>query len=81
MRRKALIATLFLPLPFAALPLAGVLVGMSGGAHTVVVNPPAVEQRQIQQDVPWTQPDPLAYGMSNPLQSGCDVSKELRSES
>ncbi len=81
MRRKALIATLVLPLPFAALPLAGVLLGMTGGGHTIVVNAPVVEQRQMQHDARWTQPHPLAYGISDPFESGCDVPKELRSES
>lgn len=81
MRRKALIATLLLPLPFAALPLAGVLLGMTGGAQTIVVNAPQVEQRQMQQDVPWVEPNPLAYGISDPFESGCDVPKDLRSES
>lgn len=81
MRRKALIATLLLPLPFAALPLVGVLLGMTGGSHTLVVDAPQREQLQIQFTVADPQVAPLAYGISDPLHAGCGVPSELRSES
>lgn len=81
MRRKALIATLLLPLPFAALPLVGVLLGMTGGSHALIVDERQVERLQIQFTVTETQVAPLAYGISDPFYAGCDVPSELRSES
>ena len=79
MQRKVLI-TLLLPLPFAALPLVGVLVGMGGGQRGVVVER-AVEQRQMQFDSPNTQANPLAMGVSEPLRDGCNGDAEARAES
>lgn len=81
MRRKALIATLLLPLPFAALPLVGVLFGMSGGPGTVIVDARRVEDRPMQFDTGPAQPDPVLYGIQGPFQGGCDGHPELRAES
>ena len=81
MQRKVLIATLLLPLPFAALPLVGVLVGMGGGARSVAVESRAVEQRQVQFDWPNTQVNPLAMGVSDPLRDGCPTAADVRAES
>ena len=81
MRRKAMIATLLLPLPFAALPLVGVLLGMGGGSHTVVVDTRPAEARQIQLDSPKADAGSLAYGLSDPFQGGCGVQADLRAES
>ncbi|MEO6398896.1 MAG: hypothetical protein ABIP13_10555 [Tepidiformaceae bacterium] len=80
MQRKVLIATLLLPLPFAALPIIGVLFGMGGGARGFVVER-AVEQRQMQFDSPNTRTNPLAMGVSDPLRDGCDGDAEARAES
>jgi len=81
MRRKALIATLILPLPFAALPLVGVLLGMTGSSPALIVDARQFEQLQSQFNVADTQVAPLAYGISDPLRAGCNVSSELRNES
>ena len=81
MRRKALIATLLLPLPFAALPLVGVLLGMAGSSHTIIVDAREIGQLQSQLNLTGTQVAPLAYGISDPFQAGCAVPSELRSES
>ncbi|MEP7215244.1 MAG: hypothetical protein ABI782_03275 [Anaerolineaceae bacterium] len=81
MQHKALIATLLLPLPFAALPLVGVLLGMTGGSPAVIVDAQQVEQLQSQFNLTNTQANPLAYGISDPSHAGCDVPSELRSES
>ena len=84
MQRKALIATLLLPLPFAALPLVGVLLGMTGSSHTIVVDARQLEQRPLYHDVPSAVSSglsSLAYGLSNPVENGCDASKDLRAES
>ena len=80
MRRRALIATLLLPLPFAALPLIGVLLGMSGGPETVVIDRRLVEDRQMRYNVPEPTHS-LAYGAAELPQGGCEGASGLRSES
>lgn len=81
MRRKALFATLLLPLPFAALPLVGVLLGMTGNSQTVIVDTRQPVARQMQLDIPKAQSDPLAYGVSDQSPNGCAIPSELSRES
>lgn len=81
MRRKALIATVLLPLPFAALPLAGVLLGMGGGPSNLAIESRTAVTSQVQVDLSTLQTIPLARGVTDPLGAGCDTSPGLRSES
>ncbi|MBA4180171.1 MAG: hypothetical protein C0506_06230 [Anaerolinea sp.] len=81
MRRNALIALLLLPLPFAALPVVGVLIGGANGPGEIVIDAHVAEYGAPVWDLPEESAGPLAYGVSEPSHfAGCEVASDLRIE-
>lgn len=75
MRRSVIIAAFLLPLPFAALPLASLLVG--GPATEPTTELATVTQIPASFDETGdidARVDPLAYGLAEHDQFGCDSS-------
>lgn len=69
MRRNALIAALLLPLPFAALPVIGVLLGMSS-PDEIVIDARVAEQSAPKWDLPRDEGS-LAYGVADTSKGDC----------
>lgn len=78
MRRNALIAALLLPLPFAALPVVGVLLGMSG-PEEIVIDARVAEQAAPKWDLP-AEVGSLAYGVSETSHWDCSDASVSRIE-
>ena len=73
MRRKVLVGTLLLPLPFAALPVIAMFFGASGSQpHTFVVQSPTSDSMTVSALLPSVSVHALAYGVPGGHDGGCD---------
>ncbi len=80
MRRNAFIAALLLPLPFAALPVVGVLIGMAGEPDEIVIDARVAEQQAPAWDLPAASQGSLAYGVSDTSHPACGDASVSRIE-
>lgn len=80
MRRNAFIAALFLPLPFAALPVIGVLIGSASGPGEIVIDARVAEYGAPAWDLPDDGHGSLAYGVSESSRPECPDASALRIE-
>ena len=71
MRRNAFIAALLLPLPFAALPVVGVLVGSASGPNEIVIDA-SVTQQAPSWDLPDGTQASMAYGVADTSHRSCE---------
>ena len=71
MRRNTFIAALLLPLPFAALPVVGVLVGHGGPSNEIVIDASVTKQAPAW-DLPRTAEGSLAYGVADTSHNSCN---------
>ena len=80
MRRNVMIAVMLLPLPFAALPVVGVLVGAATGPREIVIDARVAEYSAPEWDLPRQSHGSLAYEVSEALPGGCGEVSALRIE-
>lgn len=70
MRRNVFIAALLLPLPFAALPVVGVLVG-GAGSNEIVIDASMTQQAPAW-DLPESIQSSMAYGVADTSHRNCE---------